>query len=180
MTQLFATRGEGTSLADAVSRFSDTLGSGTVALVYTPSACLVGALESAKIVGASGAIDASAAFEARVFSPKAELRWLHPHGGEGSFVVLSEEGLGEPALEATETLDGTYLLWGTGTGRVPSPGWSEVAESRIGALQIPVHGLPDGGQAVIRYREYIAIEDEYGNAAVVEERLLSLEVVAHG
>jgi CRISPR-associated protein (TIGR03984 family) len=176
VTQLFASSAETISLSDAIDRHSEELGSGAVALVYSPQACSIGSLDAGVIRGAHGVLDMGTAFEARIFSTTTELRWLHVRNGEGTAVIVSEQGTGTPAFNSVDALDGTYLLWGTGTGREPAPGWSEVAESRIGALQIPLHGVPDGGRAVLRYREYIAQEDGYGNAAVVEERLMGLEV----
>ena len=77
-----------------------------------------------------------------------------------------------------ETLPQTYLLWGEGTGRQMSGGWSELGTARIGGLPVPVGNVGRNQRVLLHSVEYI-VEAEHGNAVVFDERLLKLEV-AHG
>ena len=146
-------------------------------------------------------------FEARIFNQQSELRWLNEQGGFGRAVLLSAREIPEPCREklpqdaslvALHSLEQTYLLWGEGidqanTGLVA--GWSRLTTARIGKLDVPVTGVDDKENKRVHLKalEYLAEYDEHGNVvqdgnnveekylhgnvAVVEERLLCLEVV---
>lgn len=147
----------------------------------------------------------NAVFEARLFNPLAELRWLHRQNGEGDAALIAEEAtditgcLAQqlPPLTAIHTLMQTYLLWGEGVDPTKSSmpdGWSRLTTSRIGRLDVPVSGVDNHKNKRVQLRalEYLAEYDAdgsvvqsdnepdskklHGNVAVVEERLLSLEV----
>lgn len=136
-------------------------------------------------------------FEARVFNQQVELRWLHKRNGEGRAVLLSDDGedaklddyfaelpqLTElPKLDKIiETIPQTYLLWGEGIEVTekdrPAPGWSRLTTARIGRLHVPLAENDVGtGRVQLVAREYLGEVDQHGNVAVVEERLLKLEV----
>lgn len=122
-------------------------------------------------------------FEARVFNPGAELRWLHTGDGRGRAVLLTEDETRIPEsfaerpepITADEALRGEYLLWGRATGN--RDGWTTLATARIGTLAIPVIAA-DGRRVRLLTREYVTYEPSHGNAYVAEERLLYLEQVA--
>lgn len=126
-------------------------------------------------------------FEARAFSEIGELRWLHRAAGRGEGVYLSEEDAGPEGwprgedLDAIDKKDEEYLLWGEGLGR-GTPGWSDLATARIGTLSVPVESVARGGRVILRFREYFGLApgaagERHGNAAVLEERLLGLDVM---
>lgn len=131
-------------------------------------------------------------FEARIFTPDAELRWFATPNGHspGRAALLTEEPSLLPRgpftedsapLTAVETLPARYLLWGQPV--VPDdpapPGWATLFTARIGALRVPLPpGMPrPTGQQRLRLaaREYVCAEPPHGNASVAEERLLGLE-----
>jgi CRISPR-associated protein (TIGR03984 family) len=115
----------------------------------------------------------------------AELRWLNDPGPEQRHraVILAEQNhagalidwvrLEQPDVIAR--LPQTYLLWGEGTGRQVGNGWSELATARIGALPIPLRNVDRNQRVLLHSLEYVA-EAEDGNAVVLDERLLKLEV----
>jgi CRISPR-associated protein (TIGR03984 family) len=179
--------------------FSD--GKLPTALVYTPSHCFVAVLNDGRLWRTRGReVPLDQVFEARVFSCRAELRWLHRSNGDGGAVLLSEDPdclsecgntlTEDVSLTALETVKHTYLLWGKGVN-VETDGWSLLTEARIGKLWVPLTGLGDG-RAHLSAVEYLAeydgsgtvvgngrpagMENRHGNVGVAEERLLTLEV----
>ncbi len=83
-------------------------------------------------------------------------------------------------LEFLDTITQQYLLWGKGVSPPPQEGWSRLAAARIGALDVPILGIQRNTQQVqLIAREYIGFCEgqagEYGNVAVLEERLIKLE-----
>jgi CRISPR-associated protein (TIGR03984 family) len=183
-TTLFVSRCDRLSLADAVEAFS-LIASEAVALLYSPDSCRFASLSSGALCGSDGgAVEFSSVFEARIFCPKAELRWVNDPGAEGRHraVVLAEESLAtslgeawnEAAIPVIDTLPQTYLLWGEGTGNAMPPSWSQLGAARIGALPVPVPGLSKKQRVLLTTREYFEAETEHGNVLVREERLCSL------
>ena len=82
--------------------------------------------------------------------------------------------------------DGAYALWGRRLEPHPHrvAGWCRAPEGRLGWVDLPLDALGEltpAGQdwperyAELTYREYFAL-DGYGNAGVIEERLLGLQV----
>ena len=182
--------GDGLTLPQALAEAGGTLAScedGPTALLYSPTRCRLGRVDAAgEVIDARGhAIDLDDVFEARAFSTRAELRWLHEAGGKGRAVLLAEKTpvsptwnvAGEP-LRAYGTIDQTYLLWGEARGDAPAEDWSRLVEARIGAIEVPV--AVDKGQRVELWaREYLTADDQ-GNVSVVEERLLGLRPAGSG
>ena len=177
----------GVSLEDAVRGYVKVAGgSGAIGLLYTPQQCLLARLQDGAWCGPDGhPIRLDAVFEARGFNELAELRWLRDPGPDRAHqaVILAEKdrlpGLddwsSEPLRAIVHTIAQTYLLWGEGTGRRPADGWSELATARIGALCVPVAGVQQHQRVLLHAREYVT-EGDHGNAVVIEERLLRLEI----
>jgi len=194
MATLFSSAREGVTLDDVLKECTAIFEGVGTALVYGPRDCVFAFL------GPDGKLafsprrpwpEGEPIFEARVFSPRAELRWLHQAGGIGRAAVLTEnagllERLGtwnkQEPIETMRPVDDShgkdihYLLWGTGTGETVGEGWSRLAEPRIGALDVPVAGVEQGRHVFLVSREYVVAEPGNGNAEVVEERLTGLEV----
>jgi CRISPR-associated protein (TIGR03984 family) len=188
---LFIYTAEKLTLITAIQAFRSVEKNQAVSLFYTPFRCCFGLLnEDGTITGANGeSINLSSVFEARLFSPKIELRWLNDpsHEGEHQTAILAETELAESAIgdpwkrrvtgvpQVVGTLEQTYLLWGEGTGNTLSHGWSELATARIGALPVPIGGVRKNERVILHAREYLA-EYNHGNVAVLDERLVKLEV----
>jgi CRISPR-associated protein (TIGR03984 family) len=194
------------TLADALAPLAahHRGGAGAVALLYSPTRCQLARLEGdGQLTGpgpAVGPIDLGGVFEARVFGPAWELRWLNDAtaaAATGAAVLLVEAPAGQPPpappppyqpgeqVAAVAVLDRHYLLWGEGilpqATRAPLPplatGWSWLATARIGAFPVPLAGLGPNDRAVLRAREYLAVLDaRHGNVGVAEERLLGLDL----
>jgi len=116
------------------------------------------------------------AFECRAFNESSELRWLKAGEGAGNAVLLSthELELSEGDWKVCDfrhpiicAQDNEYLLWGKRKGTTTT-----LFDHRVGELSMPT--LPGGGggqRAVLKAIEYIGVDDEYGNCAVLVERL---------
>lgn len=177
------------SLLGALGKCKGTLAD-SVAILYSPSFCKFAKFENGKLMDEKlQDLDISTVFEARVFNPHAELRWLNVSNGQGRAVLISEENISQYLDDEIEDLttvdDGiieqTYLLWGKGVVRSPStsPDWSRLSAARIGGLDVPIAGIQTKQQVKLIAREYIGLCEgdagEYGNVAVLEERLIKLE-----
>ncbi|GAA2162031.1 type III-D CRISPR-associated protein Csx19 [Actinomadura napierensis] len=157
---------------------------GGVALLATARRYQVGLVDDAReLKSRSGTIAPDDVFEARVFTPTSELRWLHIADGKGRAVVLSENDAAIPnqfgeqlaPINAVDTCTGGYLLWGR-VARSAGDGWTTLATERIGTLSIPADIT--GDHARLATCEYIAVEPVHGNAYIAEERLLHFETIA--
>lgn len=182
-------RAEALTLEAAIAACQRQL-EGAIALLYSPSACqflrlLNGAFQDSYGRTVNHLTDV---FEARIFTEQCELRWLNREAGAGDTVLLTEtsqsiNGFQKADQEFKSILDQEYLLWGE---PVLNPqgiqdGWQRLAEARIGKLDVPIsQKLSNKKQRVyLRTREYIDTL-EYGNCAVIEERLVKLEVKPEG
>lgn len=172
-----------TTLADALQACSHPL-AGAIALLYSPTACQFAKLQvDGHLVDSDdSSINLSTVFEARVFNPDYELRWLNNSHGQGTAVLLSENLITDylesnlETLEPLSTHPQQYLIWGKRTDRSASAGWSILAAARIGKLPVPISGITTEAQrAYLKACEYL-VTGEYGNVSVVEERLIKLEV----
>lgn len=124
--------------------------------------------------GAAAPADLTGVFELRAFTRSHELRWYNTAGGCGPAVVVTEGE--DSALRVRRLSGGPYrrLLWGTVAGC--SDGWVVLHDARIGALRVPLdRPAPHGARIWLEAVEYVD-EDDHGNLAVVDERLVGLVV----
>jgi CRISPR-associated protein (TIGR03984 family) len=183
MITLYGRRQTGITLADAIvacqQYFNDAVG-----LLYSPESCLLAKVEGIEIKDSSGtALNLGRVFEARIFNPNYELRWLNRQSGQGTAVLLSEQkmtgNLTERIddLQAIDTQEQTYLLWGEGYSANVQPGWSQLATSRLGKLDVPFPGVNQSKQRIkLITKEYFRCMDElYSNVIVAEERLICFD-----
>ncbi len=181
-------------------------GQQAIALLYSPRICIFARLEGKDLRDHKGRqVNLAEIFEARIFNRDAELRWLNQSGGKGRAVLLTQPELPsackanlpeDVSFVALKTLDQTYLLWGEGTTIKSENGWSLLTTARIGRLEVPLNGVRANKRVHLHALEYLAEVDaegkiidagselvreeekllRHGNVAVVEERLLYLEV----
>ncbi|MEV0971075.1 type III-D CRISPR-associated protein Csx19 [Microtetraspora glauca] len=177
MTTLYGAAATGVTLPEALEAAGLD---GGCALLTTPSAYRVARVEGGGCVTASGPVDLSVVYEAWVFTPEAELRWVE----SGYTVLLTEDeyllpdSFGERVdpLPAIATMDARYLVWGAVT--VSGSGWTTVASSRVGTLAVPLLSAGEGDRVRLAAREYVVADCEHGNAYVAEERLIAFEPYA--
>ncbi len=154
---------------------------GGCALLTSPAAYRVSRVVDGECVTPAGPVDLSAVYEARAFTKDLELRWL-----DGRAVLLTEnEDLLPDTFEQIEPLpfeeviETRYLVWGSAaSGGSPAPGWTTFVSRRVGAIDIPVTVPPDKSGAQLVAREYVAVEEQHGNAHVAEERLIRFKPYA--
>lgn len=165
-------------LDKAVESCQDCL-EGAIALLYSPSSCQIAKFSDRQLRKSDGsAISLKDVFEARVFNQNCELRWLNRSDGEGEAVLLSEleqsiQGFSSHQPKSCERIQQKYLLWGEATSTATAEGWQRLAEARIGKLDVPLDGtLADKKRAYLFSWEYLAEVDNFGNFAVIEERLV--------
>ena len=150
------------------------------ALLSTPVAFTVAALDGVRALTAEGLTPLEPVFEARCFDGLTELRWLQTGGGRGTAVLLSdEEGraclLGRcQSLPVVSVLDAYYLLWGRTTPASVGGPWAVLEDGRIGALTVPLGASAAGRRARLRSVEYLG-RGWHGNVSVAEERLVRFE-----
>lgn len=179
---LNAWRKEGASLDDAMQ----AAGQDAVALLYSPDRCR---LLWKKDVDSS---NLDGVYEARIFDEDAEVRWLN---SENFAVRLSEkdwkqEEEGEwlkvcvddslHLQNVVDSEDRSYVLWGKANDRPGGKceGYTYLAEYRTGGLDVPYKApVENKGRLVMKAREYLAVDDQYGNVAVVAERLCGIEAL---
>jgi CRISPR-associated protein (TIGR03984 family) len=175
-------------LVDAIELCQGCFGE-AVGLFYSPESCFLGKIAQTSVTDSSGtSVDLDRFFEARIFNAHYELRWLNERGGKGMAVLLSEENINsylagpvDPEesidIEAIDTEEQTYLLWGEGVSS--NNGWSRLATSRLGKLDVPIGGVSKPKQRVkLIAKEYFRCMGElYGNVVVAEERLIGFKPV---
>jgi len=186
---------EDVKLEDAIAACLPALGGRkTYALLYSPRECKLALLEDGKLYNGSGeASQLGECYEARLFNEQAEMRWLHNCNGKGRAALIADSPIpngcaalsedvsitGRDLPRILKTLPQTYLLWGEGVSQERAglrKGWSRLTTARIGRLDVPVDGVQEKQRVFLCAKEYMAECDEYGNVAVIEERLLKLEV----
>ncbi|SDG62332.1 CRISPR-associated protein, TIGR03984 family [Sinosporangium album] len=146
---------------------------GACALLTAPSAYHVAKVEDGRCVTPSGPVDLSTVYEARLFTPTAEVRWV----GSGAAVFLTEDENAAPPLftwplpdvSAVTTFDRTYLVWGSVA--TAANGWISLRSSRTADLTLPMAQAPGADRVVLTAKEYVVADPEHGNAYVAEERL---------
>ena len=183
-TTLFISKAAGLAFDQALQACGKKLPDAgeAVALLYSPNWCRFGRLRKGlSLVVSEGVCLLEEVYEARVFSPEWELRWLNDPTGNNAHrtVLLSAVAmpLGDEMPEPfafVDTLPNQYLLWGQKTAE-RADGWTQLTTARIGRLDVPFAGeLANRGRMVLKTIEYLQ-EDAFGNVAVAEERLVCLE-----
>jgi CRISPR-associated protein (TIGR03984 family) len=186
MTTLYGRREEKMTLVEAIAACQPCFGT-AVGLFYSPESCFFSQIKGIGVTESSGQpCTLDRVFEARIFNADYELRWLNQEGGEGIAVLLSEFEIGNyltekvDDLQAIDTQEQTYLLWGKG-GAVDNlaSGWIRLATSRIGKLDVPISGAKRQDQQVrLKAKEYFQVLDDlYGNVIVADERLIGLQLL---
>ncbi|WP_449246023.1 type III-D CRISPR-associated protein Csx19 [Desulfarculus baarsii] len=130
-------------------------------------------------------------YEARIFGRGYEVRWLsHGRGdrcGKAVWLCDNEDGgpqsvtgndWGEAAKKLyLECYDQDYLLWGKPAEEerddVTGQRWTRLREFRIGDLWVPC-AIEAGKRVFLRTKEYLGVEDDYGNVGVLAECLVEL------
>ena len=173
------------SLTDAISACQEVL-EGAIALLYSPQSCILARLASDGTLQNAGGrdIDLTIVFEARLFNEDCELRWLNRRVGVGDVALISEAAqhslIGFAAIDShtCEPVPQRYLLWGERARSQPGVDtWRRLADARIGKLDIPLaQSFGQEQRVYLKTSEYLATADNYGNMAVIEERLVKLEV----
>jgi CRISPR-associated protein (TIGR03984 family) len=185
MITLHGRRQKEITLGQAIAVYQQCC-SEAVGLFYSPESCCLGKVTRADVEDSEGnTVKLDRVFEARIFNAHYELRWLNQEGGEGIAVLLSEQKITDyladsiDPLQAIDTQDQTYLLWGEGYSANLQEGWSRLATSRLGKLDVPIAGVKQSKQRIkLTAREYFQRMDElYGNVIVAEERLTGLQKV---
>ena len=126
-------------------------------------------------------------FEARIFNSDCELRWLHEHNGKGRSALIFEQidlqkrisqiWRNNDHLQYLESLDRQYLLWGQKNNKVTSEGWQKISSARVGTLSIPLEQeVVKNKRVYLGTKEYLKEIDTSCNVAVMEERLVRLEL----
>lgn len=172
---LHAVTAFGVALAEALEA---TGLDGACALLTTPSAYQVARVAGHTCVTRNGPVDLAAVYEARVFSPDVELRWME---SASASVVLAEDEYLLPGsfgdrldpLPAVRTIEARYLVWGA--VQAAMDGWATLSSARVGVLDVPALTAVRHERVRLAAREYVAVDPEHGNAYVAEERLLGFE-----
>lgn len=186
---------EDVTLGDAIAACLPALGGRkTYALLYSPRECKLALLEDGKLYdGRAEALSLAECYEACLFNEQAEMRWLHNGNAKGRAALIADAPIPDDCTALSEdvsivgrnlprilkTLPQTYLLWGEGVAQDKTglrKGWSRLTTARIGRLDVPVDGVREKQRVLLHALEYLAECDDYGNVAVIEERLLKLEV----
>lgn len=181
---------ENISLEDAIEQQKLNL-KNAIGLFYSPNWCKFGKVVNRQdacptIKNLNETLNLDSVFEARIFNEECELRWLNFSGGKGRAVLLSENpekanSLRDKSehLNCLTTLPQTYLLWGEGVVEEPEigTGWSRLATARIGKLDVPIEGIKRTQGVQLVSKEYLGEIDDFGNVAVVEERLIKLQPI---
>ncbi|NJP97984.1 hypothetical protein HCN51_52650 [Nonomuraea sp. FMUSA5-5] len=174
MTTLYTAFTQDVTLAEALAKADME---GACAFLTTPTAFSIARVRGGTCEMPQGRVDLAAVYEARVFTPRAELRWMET---EGHAVVLTEEeGILPPSfsehlppMQAVATLPARYLVWGHASS--PRPGWVTLRSREVGAITLP---SPRSATDRVRLtaREYVVADTDHGNAYVAEERLVGFE-----
>lgn len=187
--KLYGQQAANIELDAVIQAFRQTQGSvPIIGLVYSPQHCCFVRLDGDGAIEAYQGkspldIELTTIFEARLFTPEAELRWLKTGPEQqGRAVVIAESEMAElegfHALEqafkqAFSPVEQTYVLWGEADPKSPSLAndWSLLATARIGRLPVPLIGK--GDYAVLNSLEYLDCDD-YGNSYIAQERLIGV------
>jgi hypothetical protein len=146
-----------------------------VAFISRPNAFVVARARGGGIFedAAGTAAGFADAYEAVIFCPAWELKWLRtPEGGQVTLISdtpLHREGekMAPGLLKAP--CDLKYLMWKDPALPGKRGGWSKMANARVGSIDIPV---AKPGPYRLEAREYFVREKDHGNVAFAFQRLL--------
>jgi CRISPR-associated protein (TIGR03984 family) len=163
-----------------------TFDEGAIALISTPRQYLMLRLSGsvwADAVGATAIDDSDRlgdAFDVRVFDAKREWRWRYSANGSAVYEVGEREhNADDVQIDDATVLEPTGYsrqMLGRPTGSLSDDGcWVRVAESAIGAIDVPMsHPLPPTADVSTGWLELTAVEyvsvNESGSTFVVGER----------
>lgn len=190
-TTLFCYGNDNLTLTEALTDCEALLQNG-IALLYAIEQC-----QFAKVVGNNLLDDRDRIiplddfgdryiFEARIFNSQSEVRWLNEDNGKGRSALIFDRAKFQQqapnwqdncSLPYLESLSQQYLLWGQSTDTVSDKGWQKLSSARIGTLTIPIEAIAKNQRVYLQTQEYLAeIDRDNPNVAVIEERLIKLEV----
>ena len=176
---LHGRRIEDVSVSDLVRLLPTVLKSGAVVIAWSPSRVVVGTIVDRAIVEADGnVIDLDDEYGVRAFDATRDVRWsASPSGGYAA--VVSEESLDDVAGEVIDVHDivssivgVTYVI--AGEKYESDARWTKLSAARYGSLAMPVSG--PGRRVGVNSIEYVVVDDD-GNADIVDERLVGLEML---
>ncbi|MBD2395141.1 TIGR03984 family CRISPR-associated protein [Cyanobacterium aponinum FACHB-4101] len=176
------------TLSEAINQCLNPL-EDAIALLYSPNFCQVlklekdGNLSNSKEEIINTNYQDNYIFEARIFNPNYELRWLNEDEGKGTAAIISENDFDNclakklDSIKVIDTINQQYLLWGEKAKTKLNEGWQRLSAARIGSLDIPLsQSLSQEKRVYLNTREYLKVMDNFGNVRVIEERLINLEV----
>lgn len=189
---------EPVTISELLGDAGAVFGSGTVGMVSSPVGHDLVRFDGGQLTTSAGPAELGEVFHLRLFTPEAELRWVHTGSRRGAAVLLGEsgacpEGWATDSVAVEEVLDGQYALWGRRFETLETDRWCRAVEGRIGWIDVPAATpastatlTPDKTSAMagqdwpeeflaVRFREYLT-SDESGNAEVLDERLLEFVV----
>lgn len=188
-TKLYNYKMSNVTLSDAIKQCNNYL-ENAIAFLYSPKNCLFAKLDKDGnlINSQNDKVDLNYhehyIFESRIFNEFCELRWLNNRDGEGDAVLITQievTELSDYLIKLNEnkpiidTIHQQYLLWGENANNSPSDGCLRLSTARIGKVEIPFNDtLKDHHRVYLNTVEYLAEIDDYGNVAVIEERLVNL------
>lgn len=172
---------------------------GSIALLYSPQTCILARFDNNELKTLNNQEESinlanyteQYIFEARIFNKKCELRWLNENNGIGCSAILFDNLDGDiessvnknsSQLKYIERLEQQYLLWGEKTQDSPDKSakldnWQLLSSARIGTISVPLkQELLKHQRVYLKTFEYLREIDNHGNIAIVEERLIQLEV----
>jgi CRISPR-associated protein (TIGR03984 family) len=113
------------------------------------------------------------AFEARLFTPQVEWRWVFDQRvGKGKICRIPD---GDGNLEDAPFVAPKRLLWGQ-VAEVEQ-GWVRLADARVGSFWVPFAGAEKGDRLALKVVEYVAIDPLHHNVSVVDERFTMIATV---
>lgn len=146
---------------------------GALAFVYRPDAFVIGKADGAGrlLDHEDRPIDFALAYEAVIFDPSREMRWVR-EGEGGRITAVSEDasafdGKRDDIATYGKPHDISYLLWGRANERA-GDGWCTMHNAQVGTIHIPVE---EPGDWRLAAREYFVREETHGNVAFGFQRL---------
>ncbi len=180
------------TLAQAIAIFTRLYGN-AVGLVYGRHCRFILADRSGTTTNQTGIDLLDDVWEARLFNPGAELRWLQTDADAthrfGQCALIHDDPCESPELATkplaySALLAQTGLFWGAvdaeasgDTASSDRKEWQCLKSGQIGTLWVPCGPIGHDHTPILRSQEYVSHPDEHGNVAIIEQRLLDVSVV---